>query len=117
MVKGIVTTRDVLKRAQCPTCGTINPARGTTTEVLAIDAINIGANYELEDLKEFSNVVRILGTLCREPSLTQTSTQTKVSLCKYQIAANRKLNVTDLIKINETHYGFEYGLVKEIVEK
>ena len=28
-----------------------------------------------------------------------------------------KLNVTDLIKIDETHYGFEYGLVKEIVEK
>lgn len=28
-----------------------------------------------------------------------------------------KLNVKDLIKIDETHYGFEYGLVKEIVEK
>ena len=93
LVKGIVSTRDVVKRAQCPKCGTIGSARGTTTEVLAIDAINIGPNYELEDLKEVSNIVRMLGTLCREPVLTTTSSQTKVSLCKYQIAANRKLNV------------------------
>ena len=93
LVKGIVATRDVAKKAECPKCGTIGVVRGTTTEVLAIDFIDIGPNYELESLKEVSNMVRILGTLCREPSLTTTSSQSKVSLCKYQIATNRKLNV------------------------
>ena len=93
MVKGIVSTRDIIKRAECPKCKEINKVRGTTTEVLAIDIVDIGPNFKLEDLKEFSNIVRMLGTLCREPSLTTTSSQSTVSLCKYQIAANRKLNV------------------------
>ena len=67
--------------------------KSSTTGVIAIDVVNIGPNFTVERWKEMSNIVRIIGTLCREPEFTTTSEPKKVSLCKYQIAVNRKLNV------------------------
>ena len=94
MVKGIVATRDVSRQAECPQCHRTVEIKGTVTEVIAISAVKIGRDYALEDLKEVSNVVRILGTVCRTPVTSQTGRNGATLLCKYQIAANRKLNVT-----------------------
>lgn len=93
VVKGIVATKDMAKHVPCPVCKERISLKSTVTEVLAIDVVNIGPNYTVERFKEESNVVRILGALCREPEYTMTSEPKKVALCKYQIAVNRKLNV------------------------
>lgn len=93
VVKGIVATKDIKKHVVCPVCKERQSISSTVTEVLAIDVVNIGPNFTVERFKEESNVVRILGALCREPEYTTTSEPKKVALCKYQIAVNRKLNV------------------------
>lgn len=93
LVKGIVFTKDTVKHVTCPKCGARQDIKSTVTEVLAIDVINIGSDYVIERFKEESNVVRLLGALCRKPEYTTTGDAKKVALCKYQIAVNRKLNI------------------------
>jgi single-strand DNA-binding protein len=93
LCKGIVFTKDTIKHVVCPKCGQRQDIKSTVTEVLAIDVVNIGRDYTIERFKEESNIVRILGALCRKPEFTTTGDNKKVSLCKYQIAVNRKLNV------------------------
>jgi single-strand DNA-binding protein len=92
IVKGILATDEVRKGAVCPECGEVVKSDGTTTEVIAIDHINIGPNYKLEDLKEISNTVLILGSLCKAPSF-RLLPNSGIASAQYQLAVNRKYNV------------------------
>jgi single-strand DNA-binding protein len=92
IVKGILATNEVRKGAICPECGETIKSDGTTTEVIAIDHINIGPNHKLEDLKEISNTVLILGSLCKAPTF-RLLPNSGIPSAQYQLAVNRKYNV------------------------
>jgi len=92
VLKGFLTTSDVKKSAICEHCSKKNVARGTFTEVVAIDIQNIGKGYELADWAEMSNNLMVLGTVCVTPS-TRTTGEERVPYCQYQIALNRSFNV------------------------
>lgn len=92
LVKGILSTTEVRKGAICPKCHEIIKSDGTTTEVIAIEHINLGPNYKLEDLKEVSNTVFVLGSLCKKPSF-RLLPNIGLAHAQYQLAVNRKYNV------------------------
>lgn len=92
LVKGILATAEVKKGVCCPNCNEIIKSDGTTTEIIAIETINIGPNYRLEDLKEVSNTVFVLGSLCRNPEF-RILANTGIPSTQYQLAVNRKFNV------------------------
>lgn len=92
LVKGLVSTQEVKKGVICPHCQEINRVEGTTTEVIAIEHISIGKKYSLEGLKEISNQVMVLGSLCRDPEY-RILKNSSIGSCQYQLAVNRKFNV------------------------
>lgn len=92
IVKGILATAEVKKGVCCPKCNEIIKTNGTTTEVIAIDVIDIGSNFELEQFKEVSNVVFVLGSLCRDPEFRLLA-NTGIPSTQYQLAVNRKFHV------------------------
>ena len=92
LVKGILATNEVKKGVICPNCNEKTKSQGTTTEIIAIEIIPIGSQYELNQLKEVSNNVMLLGSLCRDPEFRLLS-NTGVPSAQYQIAVNRKYTV------------------------
>lgn len=92
LVKGILTTTEVKKGVCCPHCQKVIKSEGTTTEVTAIEAVNIGTGYTLEQLKEVSSTVMLLGSLCRDPEYRLLSIS-GIPSAQYQLAVNRKFRV------------------------
>lgn len=91
-VKGILTTLDVKKSSVCTCCGAKNKSDGTLTTVVAIDVVDIGSNYELENIKEFSNNVIVIGTVANKPNFRQLP-KSGINAMSYQIALNRKYHI------------------------
>lgn len=92
IVKGLLATNEVRKGVVCPHCQEIMRVEGTTTEIVAIENINIGKGYDLEAIKEISNTVMVLGSLCRDVEFRLLS-NTGIPSAQYQLAVNRKFNV------------------------
>lgn len=92
LVKGILTTSEVKKGACCPSCNEIIKSEGTITEVVAIENVNTGTEYDLLDLRELSNTVFVLGSLCRDPEF-RLLVNSGVPSTQYQLAINRKYNI------------------------
>jgi single-strand DNA-binding protein len=92
IVKGLLATNEVKKGVCCPNCNEIIRTEGTVTEIIAIENINIGSNYKLEDLKEISNTAMLLGSLCRDTEFRLLA-NTGIPSAQYQLAINRKYNV------------------------
>lgn len=92
IIKGMLATNEVKKGVICPHCQEVMRVEGTTTEIIAIENINIGTGYKLEDIKEISNTVMMLGSLCRETEFRLLSS-TGIPSAQYQLAVNRKYNV------------------------
>lgn len=92
IVKGFIATQEVKKGAVCPNCQEIIKSQGTITEVYAIENTNIGTGYTLESIKEFSNTVIVLGSLCRDVEF-RLLPNTGTPSAQYQLAVNRKFNV------------------------
>lgn len=90
--KGMLSTRQVLKRVTCPYCGRVHDVTGQVTEVLVIDLASFDAGDKtLEDFKEMSNVVFLLGSVC-SPTIQSDETENGVPRTRYQVAVNRKYN-------------------------
>lgn len=92
VVKGILSTSEVKKGVCCPHCNSIIKKEGTTTEIIAIELINIGPDHSLLEVKEISNTVMLLGSLCRNPEF-RILANSGVPSAQYQLAVNRKYNV------------------------
>ena len=92
IVKGFIATQEVKKGVVCPNCQEIIKSQGTITEVYAIENTNIGTGYTLESIKEFSNTVIVLGSLCRDVEF-RLLPNTGTPSAQYQLAVNRKFNV------------------------
>lgn len=93
IIKGIVGTSDVKRGFICPACHNHIIFDAITTNVILIDAVKLTGQHNLEDFKEMSNVVYILGTLCRDIKLQ--TLRSGVKNAQYQMAVNRKLNVRE----------------------
>jgi len=92
LVKGILSTSEVRKGVLCPNCGETLRTNGTTTEVIAIENILLGTGFNLLELKEISNTVMLLGSLCRSPEF-RVLVNSGTASAQYQLAVNRKYNV------------------------
>lgn len=92
IVKGFISTQEVRKGVICPNCQNIIKTEGTTTEVYAVENIKIGRDYDLTRIKELSNTIIILGSLCRDVEFRMLP-NTGTPSAQYQIAANRKYRV------------------------
>lgn len=93
IVKGIVGTSKVMKTYICPSCGYKTNEESLITSVIMIDMIKLTGTYQLEELKEFSNNVFLLGSLCRDVKVQ--TLKSGIKNAQYQLAVNRKLNVKE----------------------
>lgn len=107
-VKGAVTTALVTRRPKCEHCGErqtlpglvayISPASVTIIDKgIALDAEGKfdrdKATARLKEMKEISNVLTVVGVVCREPKPYKTDEKHKRKMTAYQIAIKRKLRI------------------------
>lgn len=102
-IRGVYTTREIKKKSICPQ-GHVNCWAGNFVFITPIYICR--REEELSDsdglalLKkraEVSNLVMMIGTLCREPELHEfdNATGKKSKVCQYQLASNRRYHIRD----------------------
>lgn len=96
-MKGVLVTRPLPKKTICPHCKTINIYQGLMTyaEPIYIEKIMHANNEEearelIYNRREISNEVRIIGTICNDPTKIDFK---KSSVCQYQIAVPRTYRI------------------------
>lgn len=99
-VKGAVTTKDINKSTKCKECGHVNISKGNVVFINPIyaDVRETGITKEegqklLKKRCEISNVVVLIGKLCRDPEYIYTPRGTLVT--QYQLAVNRKFHIKE----------------------
>lgn len=99
-IKGALTTKEVEKSALCPHCGTKNSARGNTVFVTPIfvekreHALSPEDGLRtLKERSEISNLITVIGTLCRDPEYHQDDKGRDYA--QYQLAVNRRLRIRE----------------------
>lgn len=92
IAKGIIAGYPAKKGAICPHCKEKNIIESSVTEVIAIMNKKLGPKLNLNDFKEISNQVFLLGSLCINPNYRVLESSNTPS-CQYQVAINRKLHV------------------------
>lgn len=99
-VRGVLTTQEVTKSTICSSCAHKNSAPGNMVYVTPIYICKresgIGEDRGLQLLKdrcEVSNIVMVIGTLCRDPE-SYINEYRKTSV-QYQIAVNRKYRIRE----------------------
>lgn len=100
-IRGVLTTREVIKSTTCKACGHKNSVQGNTVYITPIyickreNHLDDIAGFELlKERSEISNVVILIGNLCRPPELYKDDS-INYATCQYQIAANRKYHIRD----------------------
>ena len=108
-VKGVLTTDTVMKAAYCEHCGEKQAAEGQMTYVTPIAAKlreragdRNAAMKTVSENREFSNIVKLFGTLVREPKLVRS--RTGMDITQYQIAMNRKYRIAQDQPDRKTDY-------------
>ena len=99
-IRGVLTTQEVTKSTICSSCAHKNSAPGNMVYVTPIYICKresgIGEDRGLQLLKdrcEVSNIVMVIGTLCRDPE-SYINEYHKTSV-QYQIAVNRKYRIRE----------------------
>lgn len=110
-IRGVYTTREVKKKSTCPH-GHENIWAGNFVFITPIYICR--REHELseeEGIKllreraEISNLVMMIGTLCRDPVLRETSDGKKTTaLAQYQLASNRRYHIRDGHEQERTDY-------------
>lgn len=100
-IRGVLTTREVLKSTICKKCGAKNSVQGNSVYITPIylcrreEHLDTMAGFELlKERNEISNVVILIGNLCRPPQIYNDEA-VRFSTCQYQIATNRKFHIRD----------------------
>ena len=118
VVKGTVTTKNVLKSKSCDHCKEKNHKNGTIVFVSPIYSDVRERNMSLEQgaelLKknhEVSNIVFVIGNLCNDPQVYQTAKGSL--LATYELAISRKFRVQDDTIDSRTDYPWvkSYGMI------
>ena len=99
-VRGVLTTREVLKSTICPNCAAKNSVEGNTVYVTPIYLCRREPKTKpeeaLELLKkrcEVSNMIMVIGTRCRDPEFYQA--ESRSGYVQYQLAVNRKFRIRE----------------------
>lgn len=107
-IRGVYTTREVKKKSTCPS-GHEVAWGGNFVFVTPIyicrreEELSDEEGMELlRQRAEVSNLVTLIGTLCREPELHEFENgNRKASVCQYQLASNRRYRIRDGIHDDE----------------
>lgn len=91
MVKGFFATMNVKQSIKCEECGALIEDNSTISSVIGIFIIKLEGTYSLEDFKEVSNCINLLGPLCRNVKLKEL--RTGIKNAQYQMAISRKIRV------------------------
>lgn len=98
-IRGVLTTREVTKSTVCSQCGHKNSAPGVSTYITPIyvcrreQKVDTVTGFEyLKARNEISNLVIVIGTLCRPPKVYSDDQH---SSTQYQLAVNRKYHIRD----------------------
>lgn len=94
-IKGVIAAKSLQKTSNCPHCEQKNSAEGTLVYINPIfarkeascETQEAAMNY-LSSIREISNQVYLLGTLCRDPK--KIKPKEGLIVTQYQIALNRK---------------------------
>ncbi len=108
-IRGALSTREVIKTTICPECSAKNSTNGVITYVTPIYICRreTGLSTDegivlLRERNEISNLILIIGTLCREPE-TYLNEKNK-AFAQYQIASNRKYRIREDPPEKKTDY-------------
>lgn len=101
-IRGVYTTREVKKKSLCPHGHEIVWAGNfvfVTPIYICQREQSLTDEQGMELLRqraEVSNLVMLIGTLCREPELREfESNGRKSCVCQYQVASNRRYHIRD----------------------
>lgn len=108
-IRGVISTKEVVKATICPHCGVKNCIKGTSTYITPIYMCKResgitpeeGLKY-LKERCEISNMTMIIGTLCREPEIY--TDEKKRSFAQFQLAVNRRYRIKEDSAETKTDY-------------
>ena len=94
-IKGVIAVKTITKSNTCVHCGEINKTEGALVYINPIYSLKLAhcntqeeAINMLSELREISNQIYVIGTLCRDPKTILT--KEGLTITQYQIALNRK---------------------------
>lgn len=104
MVKGFFATVNAKQTHICPNCEKGIEETSTMSSVIGIYVIKLQGVYSLEDFKEVSNRVSLLGPLCRNVRLKELPSGVKNA--QYQMAISRKIRTEEFQSSIPTDFPF-----------
>lgn len=79
-IRGVLTTREVLKSTICQKCGTKNSVQGNAVYITPLyicrreEHLDTASGFELlKERNEISNIILLIGNLCRPPQIYRDS--------------------------------------------
>lgn len=120
-VRGVITTREITKKAICPNGHPVSwdgnfvfitPIYICRREQCLSEEVGMTL---LRERSEISNVVMIIGTLCRDPVLHEYEDK-KGYMTQYQIASNRRYHIRDGHETERTDYPWIKTVNRQAVE-
>lgn len=94
-IKGVIAVLNAKKSSFCTHCGEKNSAEGALVYVAPIFCFVLDhaetaeeAHKKIVEMREISNQINVIGTLCRDPK--SVSPKEGLTITQYQIALNRK---------------------------
>lgn len=100
LLKGIISTREIMKKYKCPNCEHENPIKKSLTYITPIylDKLESCLDYDeginlLKKNCEISNQVLVTGHVCNDPDIYVSAKNGKIS--QYQLALNRKFRIKE----------------------
>ena len=99
-IKGVITTKPIIKSSNCPNCEQKNSSEGAITFVTPIYICKRESlSNELEGLEllkernEVSNLVNVIGNLCKQPQFFVDANNKPYA--SYEIAVNRRYHIKE----------------------
>ena len=99
-IRGVLCTQEVLKTTICGECSHKNSAKGNMVYVTPIYICRREKEINPEDGLDFlktrsevSNVIMVIGTLCRDPEIY--TNEKEHSSAQYQLAVNRRYRIKE----------------------
>lgn len=128
IIKGAITTAIVSRHPKCPNCSEKHNSTGILTYVspasVTITGKSEGLNSDgvfdkdkvvskLKEYKETSNILTVMGVVCREPKPYKTDEKHKRKMSAYQLAIKRKLRIIGELDDNTADFPWvkSYGKI------
>ncbi len=107
-IRGVITSRECRKSTICPECGGKNMRDGNLVYITPIyicprgSANDVTGLQLLKERAEISNIVNVIGNLCREPAYYVDGNGKKYA--QYQLAVNRRFRIKEDSEETKTDY-------------